>query len=459
MLELQTKLKEQDSFFKTKKTHSISYRKNALIRLKKGINSNEAQILEALYEDLKKPKLEAYSSEIGVVLTELNYFIKNINCLGKPKRVKASLLNFPSRDYIYNDPYGKVLIIAPWNYPFQLVINPLIAAIAAGNCVVCKPSELTPNTSKIISELVLEVFEQQHVCVIEGGIDINQYLLKQKWDYIFFTGSTAVGKIVMKAAAEQLCPVTLELGGKSPVIVNKDAKLKLAAKRIIWGKLYNAGQTCIAPDYIYVHQSVKAEFIDLLIQEIELALGANAQLSPDFARIVNPKHYSRINAMLEINNIVHGGKTNVEELFIEPTILDNINWDSKVMSSEIFGPLLPILSFTDLAKTIEKINEKDKPLAAYYFGETKTEQDYFLENLYFGGGCLNDTLVHITSENLPFGGVGPSGIGSYHAKASFECFSHQKGIVKRGTWLDIPVRYAPYASKLGIIKKFFKYLS
>ena len=387
MLELQTKLKNQDYFFKTKKTHSISYRKESLIRLKKAIISKEPQILEALYKDLKKPKFEAYSSEIGVVQTELNYFIKNIERLAKPKRVKGSLLNFPSRDYIYSDPYGRILIMAPWNYPFQLVINPLIAAIAAGNCVVCKPSELTENTSKIISELIDEVFDQQHVCVIEGGIEVNQYLLKQKWDYIFFTGSTPVGKIVMKAAAEQLCPITLELGGKSPVIVNKDAKLKLAAKRIIWGKLYNAGQTCIAPDYIYVHENVKAEFIDLLINEVELALGENAQRSPDFARIINQKHYSRINSLVEIENIVHGGKTEDEDLFIEPTILDNITWDSKVMSAEIFGPLLPILGFTDLNKTIETINEKDKPLAAYYFGENKKEQNYFLQNLYYRCNC------------------------------------------------------------------------
>jgi len=459
MLELQTKLTEQDSFFKTKKTHSISYRKDALIRLKKVIISKEPQILEALYKDLKKPKLEAYSSEIGVVLTELNYFIKNINCLAKPKRVKASLLNFPSRDYIYNDPYGRVFIMAPWNYPFQLVIHPLIAAVAAGNCVVCKPSELTEHTSKIIAEVIVEVFDQQHVCVIEGGIDVNQYLLKQKWDYIFFTGSTAVGKIVMKAAAEQLCPVTLELGGKSPVIVNKDAKLKRAAKRIIWGKLYNAGQTCIAPDYIYVHESVKAKFIDYLIEEIELALGEKAEISDDFARIINLRHYSRINAMLEIENIVHGGKTNDEELYIEPTILDNIDWNSKIMSEEIFGPLLPILSFSDLGDTIDLINERDKPLAAYYFGENRADKDCFFNNLYFGGGCINDTLIHFTSKNLPFGGVGSSGIGKYHGATSFECFSHQKGIVKRGTWIDVPLRYAPYTGKLGLIKLLFKYLS
>ena len=459
MLELQTKLTEQDAFFKSKKTQSIKYRKDTLLKLKKVILAKESKILEALYKDLKKPEFEAYSSEIGFVLAELNYFIKNINRLAKPKRVNGFLLNFPARDYIYSDPFGRVLIMAPWNYPFQLVINPLIAAVAAGNCVVCKPSEITEHTSKIIAEVIAEVFDQQHVCVIEGGIEINQYLLKQKWDYIFFTGSTPVGKIVMKAAAEQLCPVTLELGGKSPVIVNKDAKLKLAAKRIIWGKLYNAGQTCIAPDYIYVHENVKAQFIDYLIAELKLALGENAQLSDDFARIINLKHYRRINALVDNAKIVHGGKTNEEELFIEPTILDNIDWDSKIMNEEIFGPLLPILSFSDLASTIDLINSREKPLAAYYFGENKQDKHYFLNNLYFGGGCINDTLIHITSTNLPFGGVGPSGLGNYHGAASFDCFSHQKGIVKRGTWMDVPVRYAPYKGKFGLIKMLFKYLS
>jgi len=459
MIELQTKLTEQDAFFKSKKTQSIKYRKDTLLKLKKVILAKESQILDALYKDLKKPEFEAYSSEIGFVLAELNYFIKNINRLAKPKRVNGFLLNFPSRDYIYSDPFGRVLIMAPWNYPFQLVINPLIAAVAAGNCVVCKPSEITEHTSKIIAEVIAEVFDQQHVCVIEGGIEVNQYLLKQKWDYIFFTGSTPVGKIVMKAAAEQLCPFTLELGGKSPVIVNKDAKLKLAAKRIIWGKLYNAGQTCIAPDYIYVHETVKAQFIDYLIAELKLSLGENAQLSTDFARIINLKHYRRINALVENAKIVHGGKTNEEELFIEPTILDNIDWDSKIMNEEIFGPLLPILSFSDLASTIDLINSREKPLAAYYFGEKKQDKQYFLNNLYFGGGCINDTLIHITNKNLPFGGVGPSGIGNYHGAASFDCFSHQKGIVKRGTWMDVPVRYAPFKGKLGLMKSLYKYLS
>ena len=452
-------LQKQDQYFKAKETQCVAFRKKTLKRLKKAILDNEDKILDALYKDLRKPKFEAYTSEIAVVITELDYFIKNIEKLAKPKRVKSSLLNFPSSDYIYKDPYGRVLIMAPWNYPFQLVINPLVAAIATGNCVVCKPSEVTVHTSAVLSTIIAEVFDPKHVTVIEGGIEVNKLLLTQKWDYIFFTGSTAVGKIVMKAAAEQLCPITLELGGKSPVIVNKDAKLQLAAKRIVWGKLFNAGQTCIAPDYIYVHETVKNEFIESLITEFKLALGKDVETSKDFARIVNKKHFERIIGLIETEKVIYGGEINAEELFIEPTLITNVDWDSTIMKEEIFGPLLPILTFTNLNETIQTINTLDKPLAAYYFGEQKKDKELFLKDLYFGGGCINDTLIHITSEALPFGGVGPSGLGSYHGAKSFECFSHQKGIVKRGTWLDIPARYAPYDSKLPLIKKLFKLLT
>ena len=459
MKDILDQLQQQDEFFKSKETQSVAFRKKSLIRLKKAILDNEDEILDALYKDLRKPKFEAYTSEIAVVITELEYFIKNIEKLAKPKRVKSSLLNFPSADYIYKDPYGRVLIMAPWNYPFQLVINPLVAAVAAGNCIICKPSEITAHTSSVLTELIAEVFDPEHVTVIEGGIEENQFLLKQKWDYIFFTGSTSVGKIVMKAAAEQLCPITLELGGKSPVIVNKDAKLQLAAKRIVWGKLFNAGQTCIAPDYIYVHESVKDTFIAYLISEIKLALGEDVQENDDFARIVNKKHFERIVTLIEKDKVIYGGEINSEEQFIEPTLITDVNWESRIMKEEIFGPLLPILTFTNLNETIQTINALDKPLAAYYFGEKKKDKEIFLKDLYFGGGCINDTLIHITSEALPFGGVGPSGLGSYHGAKSFECFSHQKGIVKRGTWLDIPARYAPYDSKLPLIKKLFKLLT
>lgn len=458
MKELEALVRNQDAFFKSKQPLSVAYRKNSLIRLKKAIEDHEEDIIEALDKDLKKPKLEAYASEIGVVLTELNYFIKNIEKLTKPKRVKSALLNFPSREYIYNDPYGKVLIIAPWNYPFQLTINPMMAAVAAGNCVVCKPSELSTHTSKLINELISKVFQPEHVSALEGGIELAEFLLKQKWDYIFFTGSTSVGKIVMKAAAEQLCPVTLELGGKSPVIINKDAKLKQAAKRIAWGKLFNAGQTCIAPDYIYAHESIKEEFTKLLIDEFKTALGEEHETSKDYARIINKKHFKRILGLLDKGQILYGGAHNEEENYIEPTILKNVDWESKSMKEEIFGPLLPIMTFSNLQTIINTINKHEKPLAAYYFGETKKDQEMFLKQLFFGGGCINDTVIHVAGKSLPFGGVGTSGIGSYHGVKSFECFSHQKGIVKRGTWIDIPIRYAPYASKLPFIKKLFKFI-
>ena len=458
MKHIQDLLEQQDLFFSSKKTLSIEFRKKSLVKLRKEIKQNENAILNALYQDLRKPKFEAYTSEIGLVINELDYFIKNIAKLSKPKRVKSALLNFPSTDYIYSDPYGRVLIMAPWNYPFLLVINPLIAAIASGNCVVCKPSEETPNTAAVIKTLIAKTFKPEHIEVIEGGLETNQFLLKQTWDYIFFTGSTRVGKIILKAAAEQLCPVTLELGGKSPVIVNKDASLELAAKRIIWGKLFNAGQTCIAPDYIYVHEAVKENLVTYLTEAIKIALKEEPQKSSNFARIVNTKHFDRITSLLDQEEVVFGGKFDKDDLFIEPT-LTNSSWDSKLMQEEIFGPILPILTFYDLEKAIKTINKKEKPLAAYYFGNRKQDKDLFLNSLYFGGGCINDTLIHNATKNLPFGGVGASGIGAYHGAKSFDCFSHQKGIVKRGTWVDVPIRYRAYESKLNLVKRLFKYFS
>ncbi len=458
MNEIDQILENQQKFFNQKQTLSISFRKQSLLRLKKSILAHENQIIDALYKDLKKPKFEAYSSEIAVVLQELDYFIKNIYKLSKPKRVNASIINFPSRDYIYKDPYGKILIIAPWNYPFQLSINPLMAAVAAGNCVVCKPSEISENSAPIIAKIIAEAFDPEHVKVVLGGIDTSQELLQNKWDYIFFTGSTLVGKIVMKAAAEQLCPVTLELGGKSPVIVDKDAKVALAAKRIAWGKLFNAGQTCIAPDYVYVHKSIKETFTKHLIKEFKAALGENSQESMDYARIVSQKHFERIVALTKNEEIIYGGKSSVKDHYIEPTILDNITWDSKIMQEEIFGPLLPLLSFEDLPHVIETINKKDKPLSAYYFGENNKMKELFLNTLYFGGGCINDTILHITNKNLPFGGIGKSGIGAYQGAKSFDCFSHHKGILKRGTWIDVPLRYAPYKSKISLVKTLFKFI-
>ena len=449
--------KAQKDYFDTSATLSIKYRKNCLVLLKKAILEAEEDILEALQKDLSKPVFEAYTAEIAIVISELDYFIRYIEKLAKPRRVKSSLLNFPSRDYIYSDPYGRVLIVAPWNYPFQLTISPLIAAIASGNCVVCKPSEISKHTSSLIRKLIEKVFEPKHVAVIEGGAETNLLLLKQKWDYIFFTGSTRVGRIFMIAAAEQLCPITLELGGKSPVIVNKDAKIAVAAKRIVWGKLFNAGQTCIAPDYLYIHKDIADKLIEQLKIEFDNALGENKQNSQSYARIVNHSHFKRIIQLFENEKIIYGGKSVEKDNYIAPTILNDIDWNSPIMKEEIFGPILPILTFDKLDETISIINKQEKPLAAYYFGQNKNDQELFLKKLYFGGGCINDTILQVSNSNLPFGGVGASGMGSYHGEKSFRCLSHEKAILKRGTWMDIPIRFAPYG-QLKWIKHLFKLL-
>ncbi|MAZ31260.1 MAG: aldehyde dehydrogenase [Flavobacteriales bacterium] len=448
-------LKAQNDFFETNVTLNIKYRKNSLISLKKVVLDAEGKIIEALHRDLRKPKFEAYTAEIATVISELDYFIRNIEKLAKPRRVKSSLLNFPSTDYIYSDPYGKVLVVASWNYPFQLILSPLIAAIAAGNCVVCKPSEISKHTSNLIAKLIAKVFNPEHVSVIEGGKETSDILLKQNWDYIFFTGSTSVGKIFMKAAAQQLCPITLELGGKSPVIVNKDAQIEVAAKRIVWGKLFNAGQTCIAPDYLYVHKDIAEKLTNQLKIEFDNALGKNKQNSEFYARIVNHSHFHRIVKLFEKEKVIYGGKSVEKDKYIEPTLLNDIDWNSPIMKEEIFGPILPILTFDKLDETISLINKKEKPLAAYYFGQNAKDQNIFLKKLYFGGGCINDTILQVSNSNLPFGGVGASGMGAYHGEKSFRCFSHEKAILKRGTWMDFPFRFAPYR-ELKWIKYLFK---
>ena len=437
----------------------INYRKQSLIKLLDCIQKYEEAIIKALYDDFKKPAFETVATETSYILSELNFTIKNIHKWAKPKRVFPSLLNFPSTDYIYIEPYGKVLIIAPWNYPYQLAFSPLIAAVAAGNQVIVKPSELTPNTSKIIAKIISETFDKNHVECVEGGIQVSEQLLKQRWDYIFFTGSVAVGKIIAKAAAENLTPVTLELGGKSPCIVDETANLKLAAKRIVWGKFVNAGQTCIAPDYLLVSRKVKSKFIQFLKDEITLAYGENPEASPDLARIVNSKNWERLTAMLDNQTKLIGGKTNSNDFYIAPTLLDEPQLDSKVMKDEIFGPILPIISY-DTENDLDKIiTYYEKPLSLYVFSDNKNFAKKIIQNYSFGGGCINDTVVHFANNRLPFGGVGHSGIGAYHGKRSFDIFSHHKAVVKKGNWIDIPLRYAPYKGKLNSIKKILKLLS
>jgi aldehyde dehydrogenase (NAD+) len=437
----------------------LNYRKQSLLKLLLVVQEHEAEIIQALYQDFKKPAFEAVFTETDYVIAELKYTIKNSYKWAKPKWVLPSLLNFPSTDYLYAEPYGKVLIIAPWNYPYQLALIPLISAVAAGNQVVVKPSELTPNTSKIIAEIIRKTFDKNHVDCIEGGIDVAQALLAKRWDYIFFTGSVSVGKVVAKAAAEHLTPVTLELGGKNPCIIEQSADLKLTAKRIVWGKFLNAGQTCIAPDYLLVHQSIKAKLIDLLKEEIILAYGENPETSPDFARIINEKNWKRQVTLLENENILFGGKTTAEDYYVSPTLLDSPSLESMVMKEEIFGPILPVLSYNNEADLEQIISQYEKPLALYIFTENKSFAKKIISKYSFGGGCINDTMIHFANKRMPFGGVGHSGIGAYHGKLSFDLFSHQKAIVKKANWLDIPIRYAPYKGKLEAIKTILKWFS
>ncbi|MET0759820.1 MAG: aldehyde dehydrogenase [Flavobacterium sp.] len=436
----------------------IAYRKESLKKLLHNIHKNEEAIVQALYDDFRKPAFEAVLTETHFVISDLKDTIKKINSWAKPRRVMPSILNFPSKDYIYSEPYGKVLIIAPWNYPFQLALFPLIAAVAAGNQVVLKPSELTPNTSKIIAKIISETFHVNHVEVMEGGVDVAQKLLAQRWDYIFFTGSVAVGKIVAKAAAEHLTPVTLELGGKNPCIVDETANLKLAAKRIVWGKFINSGQTCIAPDYILVQTKMKARFIAYLKEEITDAYGENPETSPDFCRIVNDKNWQRQCDLLVGCTIVFGGQTNAANCYIAPTLIDEPSFDSLVMQDEIFGPILPILSYDNDLDLKNIISKYEKPLALYVFTENKRFAEKVIQEFSFGGGCVNDTVIQFSNKRLPFGGVGHSGIGAYHGKMSFDLFSHKKAIVKKANWLDLPMRYAPYNNKLKTIRKFLKWL-
>lgn len=449
-------VQSQKNYFASQQTKDISFRKNRLKKLQKVLIAKEQEIIKALHDDFKKPEYEAVMTETSIVLAELKMAIKNMHSWSKPQRVLPSLLNFPSSAKIYKEPYGTTLIIAPWNYPYQLALAPLLGAIAAGNTVVLKPSELTPHTSKIIKEIIEAVFDNNHVAVVEGGVAVSTELLAQRWDYIFFTGSVPVGKIVAKAAANHLTPVTLELGGKSPCIIDETANIELAAKRLVWGKFINGGQTCIAPDYLLIHQSVKEQFIDQFKKEIFKSYGENPQNSPDFPRIVNTKNFDRLALMLKKENCIIGGKTNRDDCYIAPTLIDEPSLDSEVMKGEIFGPIFPLISYENEA-TIEKIMAKyDKPLALYIFTSKKSHAKKIIQRFSFGGGTINDTTIHFANHRLPFGGVGESGIGAYHGKQTFDTFSHKKGVVTRGTWLDIPTRYAPYKGKLQQLKTLMK---
>ncbi len=437
-------IKNHYNFFITQKTKDLSFRKKFLKKLQLEIIAKEEAICEALYMDFKKPKFESLASETQFVLAELKNTLKKLNSWALPKRVSSTWMNWPSSDYLYKEPYGTVLIIAPWNYPFQLALVPLIGAIAAGNTAVIKPSEITPNASKIILEIIQNVFPDNYVCVIEGGAAMAQQLLAEKWDYIFFTGSTKVGKIVYESAAKNLTPVTLELGGKNPAIVDETAAIAVAAKRIVWGKFLNAGQTCIATDYILVHESVKNELVSKLKEAITTFYGEPIQNSPDFARTVSRSHFESLKAMLEGETILFGGQTDADDNYIAPTLVDEPDITSKLMLGEIFGPILPIISYRNEADIDKYIMNYSKPLATYIFSTNTSFQNKLLKNYSFGSGAINDTVIQITNKKIPFGGVGSSGMGAYHGKASFDLFSHTKGIIKKRNWPDIPLRYPPY---------------
>ncbi|MCL6661707.1 MULTISPECIES: aldehyde dehydrogenase [Paenibacillus] len=422
---------EQRTFFYTGQTKNIEYRINALQQLRKGIEKYQQRIQDALRADLNKSEAEAYGSEIRIVLGELDFALEHLQEWASPKQVPTNPAMPDGVSTIYPEPYGVALIIAPWNYPFQLAFGPLIGAIAAGNCAVIKPSELTPAVSRLTYDLIQEIFPQEYIAVMEGEVEASTALLKEKFDYIFFTGSTGVGRIVMKAAAEHLTPVTLELGGKSPAIVHSDADLKLVAQRIVRGKFLNAGQTCVAPDYLLVHEQVHDELINLIGAEIKDKFGDDVLQNTDFPHIVNARNFDRLSKFLTDGKTLIGGRSVREQLLIEPTVLGDVNWESAVMQEEIFGPILPVFTYSDLKPMLDEIVRRPKPLALYLFTQDEQLQDQVLNQVSFGGGCINDTLSHMTSHYLPFGGVGESGMGSYHGQQSFDVFSHHKSVLKR----------------------------
>lgn len=445
-------LHSQREFFNTQKTKNVKFRKMYLEKLRDLIIQNENLLYEAIHKDFGKSQFETYVTEISFILKDIDYYLKNLNSLSKPKKVSTNLSNQIATSKIHSEPLGCTLVIGAWNYPYQLSLSPLIASIAAGNCCILKPSEIAEHTMKAMAKIINENFPSEYIYVFEGGIDEATEILRLKFDKIFFTGSTKVGKIVYKAAAEHLTPVTLELGGKSPVIVTKEANIEVAAKRIVWGKFLNAGQTCVAPDYILVEESVKEQFLEMLRKYIN-----EFKYEPDseqYTKIINKKNFERLVQLINPDKIYFGGKYTEENLYIEPTILNNVNWEDDVMQEEIFGPILPVISFTNFHQALNSVLELEKPLSAYLFTNNNEEKDLFTQKLSFGGGCINDVVMHLGNDNLPFGGVGNSGMGSYHGKFGFETFSHQKAVLDRATWGEPDLKYPPYSeNKIKWIKK------
>lgn len=455
--EIQRILKEQKEFFQSGATLSVAKRLSALGKLKLAMVRHEHELLDALKSDLGKSASEAYMCEVGLTLSEISYMQRHLRRLAREKRVVTPMAHCVSRSFVKPVPYGNVLIMSPWNYPLLLTIEPLVDALAAGNTCVLKPSAYSPATTQVMKRLVEECFEEKYVAVVTGGRAENSCLLEQEFDYIFFTGSQAVGKEVLRRAAEHLTPATLELGGKSPCVVDQTADLKVAARRIVFGKYLNCGQTCVAPDYLYCHESVKEKLLKLIREEIERQFGKEPLKNPDYGKIINAKHFVRISGLIDPDKVLAGGQREENTLRIAPTLMDHVTWDDPVMQEEIFGPVLPVLTYTSQRELMALLNSKPHPLAAYYFSRDKQRIRRFTESVQFGGGCINDTIIHLATSNMGFGGVGASGMGSYHGRTGFDTFSHKKSIVDKKTWLDLPMRYQPY-KKLNdrLIKMFLK---
>ena len=437
-------VENQRAFFRTGTTLAPSYRINALKRLRDALDDMEPEINAALKLDLGKSAFESYMCESGMTRAEISWMIKHTRALSRERHIATPLAQFASRSFRKPSPKGVVLIMSPWNYPLMLALEPLADAIAAGNTVVLKPSAYSPNVSAVLEKLIKRVFSEEYVAIVTGGRAENQALLDEKFDMIFFTGSQAVGKEVMAKASKHLTPVVLELGGKSPCIVDETANLKLAARRIVFGKFLNCGQTCVAPDYFLVNNKIHDKLVAEIKREIERQFGVSPFENENYGKIINQKHYERVSALMSSGTTIHGGKTDPSTLRIEPTVLDYVNWDDAVMQEEIFGPLLPIITFDSLDEVIDMINSHAKPLALYCFSSSKENQKRILSNCAFGGGCINDTIIHLATSNMPFGGIGESGMGGYHGKVGFDTFSHLKSIVDKKTWMDLPMRYQPY---------------
>lgn len=450
-------IKKQQEYFAAGKTYELAQRIQALNRLEQGILNCEQELYAALKKDLGKSRAESYMCEVGLTLSELRFVKKHVQKWSREKRVPTPLAQFHARSFTVQEPYGVVLVMSPWNYPVLLTLEPLIGALAAGNCCVLKPSAYSPATSAVMKKMIADVFPQEYVTVIEGGREENQNLLSQKFDYIFFTGGVQVGKMVMEKAAANLTPVTLELGGKSPCIIDKSANLKLTAKRLAFGKYLNCGQTCVAPDYVLVHEAVKEEFLKLLKSEIRAMYGEDPLKNPDYGKMINRKHFDRVLGLMKEEKLILGGENDMASLRIAPAVMDQVTEDDAVMQEEIFGPILPVLTVGSMEEAIAFVNRRPKSLALYLFTENRETEKNVLEYTSFGGGCINDTIIHLATSQMGFGGVGNSGMGSYHGKKSFETFSHEKSIVKKYTWMDLPMRYQPYTGwKEKLVRMFVK---